>query len=217
MFRLPHSVLAAAFVLSLAAVPASAQTPIQVFDASALHPPAGARVAIVEFDDLQCPACAAANPTLMAAAAKYHIPWVRHDFLIPYHNWSKFAAINARWFDQKSKAIGDDYRNQVFANQNSIYNPDSLNQFTQNFAKSHGLALPFAIDPQGKFIAEINADSDLARRTGIKSTPTVFIVTSGGKAAPFTQVVNPKQDLYNTIDRAIADTAQPTRQTTAKK
>jgi len=190
---------------------------MQVLDPTALHPPAGARVAIVEFDDLQCPACAAANPILKAAAAKYHIPWIRHDFLIPYHNWSRIAAINARWFDQKSKAIGDDYRNQVFANQNSIYNPDSLNQFTQNFAKSHGLALPFAIDPQGKFIAEINADSDLARRTGIKSTPTVFIVTSGGKAAPFTQVVNPKQDLYNTIDRAIADTAQPTRQTTAKK
>ena len=217
MFRLPHSVLAAAFVLSLAAVPASAQTPIQVFDASALHPPAGARVAIVEFDDLQCPACAAANPTLMAAAAKYHIPWVRHDFLIPYHNWSKFAAINARWFDTKGKAIGDDYRNQVFAAQTSIYNPDTLTQFTQKFAQSHGLSLPFAIDPQGKFIADINADSDLARRTGIKSTPTVFIVTSGGKAAPFTQVVNPKQDLYNTIDRAIAETAQPTRQTTAKK
>jgi len=191
MSRLSRYILAFAFLLSLAAVPLRAQTPIQVLDASALHPPAGARVAIVEFDDLQCPACAAANPVLMSAAAKYHIPWVRHDFLIPYHNWSKFAAIDARWFDQKNKWLGDQYRDQVFAAQSSIYNPDTLNQFTQRFAQSHSLALPFAIDPQGKFAAEIAADSDLARRTGIASTPT--------------------------IDRALAETAQPTRQTTSKK
>ena len=217
MFRLPHSVLAAAFVLSLAAVPASAQTPIQVFDASALHPPAGARVAIVEFDDLQCPACAAANPTLMAAAAKYHIPWVRHDFLIPYHNWSKFAAINARWFDQKSKAIGDDYRNQVFANQNSIYNPDSLAKFTQQFAQSHGLSLPFAIDPQGKLANDVNADIALAQRTGVKSTPTIFVVEANGKGAPFTQVLNPAQQLYTVIDQAVADTTPAAKAAVAKK
>lgn len=206
-----------ALLLALAVIPARAQAPIQVLDAAALHPPAGARVAIVEFDDLQCPACAAANPTLKAAAAQYHIPWIRHDFLIPYHNWSKFAAIDARWFDSKSKAIGDEYRDEVFASQNSIYNPDSLTQFTQKYAQSHGLALPFAIDPQGKFAGEVAADSDLARRTGIQSTPTVFIVTSGGKGAPFMQVVNPAKDLYSTIDRAMADTAQPTRTTTAKK
>ena len=217
MSRLSRYILAFAFLLSLAAVPLRAQTPIQVLDASALHPPAGARVAIVEFDDLQCPACAAANPVLMSAAAKYHIPWVRHDFLIPYHNWSKFAAIDARWFDQKNKWLGDQYRDQVFAAQSYIYNPDTLNQFTQRFAQSHSLALPFAIDPQGKFAAEIAADSDLARRTGIASTPTIFIVTAGGKGAPFTQVMNPKQDLYSTIDRALAETAQPTRQTTSKK
>ncbi len=184
---------------------APAQTAMQVLDASALHPPAGARVAIVEFDDLQCPACAAANPTLKAAAAKYHIPWVRHDFLIPYHNWSRNAAIDARWFDEKNKALGDEYRDQVFANQTSIYNPGSLDQFTQKFAQIHGVALPFAIDPQGKLAHEVDADIALAQRTGIKSTPTIFIVTAGGKGAPFTQVLNPAQQLYTGIDQAIAN------------
>jgi len=195
--------LALAPALLLGAV-AGAQNPIQVHDASALHPPAGARVAIVEFGDLQCPACAAANVPLKAAADKYHIPWVRHDFLIPGHNWSRYAAINARWFDTKSKAIGDEYRDEVFANQASIYNPGTLTQFTQKFAQNHGLALPFAVDPQGKLAAEIDADIALGKRTGIMSTPTVFVVTAGGKGAPWTQVMNPKQQLYTDIDQALS-------------
>ena len=131
------------FVLALitwlaSANPARAQLgslqQVQVKDTSALHPPAGARVAIVEFDDLECPFCAQANPTLMQAAAHYKIPWVRHDFLIPGHIWSPRAAIYARWFDAKSKALGDDYRNQVFANQSSIETLGEMNQFTQKFA-----------------------------------------------------------------------------------
>jgi protein-disulfide isomerase len=179
-----------------------------VNDASALHPPAGARVAIIEFSDFECPACAHTNPTLKAAAATYKIPWVRHDFLIPGHIWSTQAAVNARWFDiAKSKVIGDEYRNQVFANQSSIYNLDALRQFTQKFAQSHGVSLPFAIDPQGKLLAEVKADSEMGRRTGIQHTPTVFIVIASGKGAPFREVQSVDQDLYQTIDQALADTA----------
>ena len=211
--------LAAAIVFAALATAGPAQTPIQVQDASALRPPAGARVAIVEFDDLQCPACAAANPSLKAAAAQYKIPWIRHDFLIPYHNWSRQAAINARWFDSKSKSLGDDYRDQAFANQASIYNPDSLNQFTQKFAQSHGIALPFAIDPQGALAREVDADVALAQRTGIRSTPTIFIVTAGGKGAPYRQVLKPAEQLYADIDQAMADTpaAAASKPAVAKK
>src|ERR1035437_2846499 len=98
----------------------------QVHDPSALRPPAGARVAIVEFEDMECPDCGRANPLLKEAAAKYNIPWVRHDFPLPFHNWSTNAAINARWFDTKSKKLGDEYRDEVFANQISITSPESL-------------------------------------------------------------------------------------------
>ncbi|MFZ1087012.1 MAG: thioredoxin domain-containing protein [Terracidiphilus sp.] len=179
----------------------------QVKDASALHPPVGARVAIVEFSDFECPACAHANPTLMAAAATYKIPWVRHDFLIPGHIWSTQAAVNARWFDlNKSKAVGEEYRNQLFANQPSIYSLDALSQFTQKFAQSHGVSLPFSLDPQGKLLAEVQADNEMGKRTGILHTPTVFIVTANGKGAPFREVQNIDQDLYLAIDQALADT-----------
>src|SRR5246127_4225535 len=75
----------------------------QVHDATPLKPPAGAKVAIVEWEDMECPDCARANPLLREAAAKYSIPWVRHDFPLAFHAWSFNAAVNARWFDTKSK------------------------------------------------------------------------------------------------------------------
>lgn len=178
----------------------------QFNDTSALHPPAGARVAIVEFSDMQCPACAQANPLLMAAAAKYKIPWVRHDFLIPYHSWSFNASVKARWFDTKSKSLGDQYRNAVFANQNEIYNLGMLSQFTDKFAQSHGIAMPMAIDPDGKLAAEVQADNEVGRRTGINQTPTVFIVTSGGKGASFIRVTDFQSQLDAVITQALADT-----------
>lgn len=179
----------------------------QVHDPSALRPPAGARVAIIEFEDLECPDCARANPVLKQAAATYHIPWVRHDFPLPFHNWSMNAAVNARWFDLKSKALGDEYRDSVFANQQSITSPDVLNQFTQKFAADHHIALPFAIDPQGKLISEVKADYALGQRVGIEHTPTIWVATTNSKGAPFVEVVD-RSKLFQLIDQALEDTKQ---------
>ncbi len=179
----------------------------QVHDTTPLKPPAGARVAIVEFEDMECPDCARANPVLKKAAADYHIPWVRHDFPLPMHAWSFNAAVNARWFDAaKGKTLGDEYRDQVFANQISIVGLDGLRQFTEKFAQSRGVAMPFAIDPQGKLAADVKADYALGQRVGIEHTPTIWIVTDHSKGAPFVEVVD-RSRLYQLIDQAKADTA----------
>ena len=204
------SLAAAVLVFTTASAHAQFGAPApgtQVHDATALHPPAGARVAIVEFADMECPACANANPILKAAAATYKIPWVRHDFLIPYHVWSPQATVNARWFDGRGKALGDEYRDLVFANQSSIYNLATLRKLTEKFAADHHIALPFAIDPQGKLAAEVKADSDLGTRTGVKATPAVWVVTDHSKGAPYMEVANGMGNLYQLIDQALADTA----------
>ena len=177
----------------------------QVHDPAALKPPAGARVAIVEWEDMECPDCARANPLLKEAAAKYNIPWVRHDFPLPFHAWSFTAAVNARWFDTKSKKLGDDYRDAVFAAQTSITTQDALAQFTQKFSQEHGVAFPFAVDPQGKLSAAVKADYALGQRVGIEHTPTIWVVTDRSKGAPFVEVVD-RSKLYQLIDQAIADT-----------
>ena len=199
-------------ILAVGTLPIHAQLrqqPTQVRDASALKPPAGARVAIVEFADLECPACGHENPLLMAAVSQYHIPWVRHDFPLPAHPWAFQAAVYARWFDSQSKDFGEQYRNAVFANQRNIETADDLRNATEKFAQDRHLSLPFAVDPQNKFSDAIKADVSLAQRMGLRETPTVFIVASGGNAQPYVQVTDTSQ-LYSMIDRALAETQSST-------
>jgi protein-disulfide isomerase len=221
----PNRLRLAAFLLlsGLTAQFAGAQA-TTVHDPAALKPPPGARVAIVEFEDMECPDCARANPLLKDAAAQYHIPWVRHDFPLPFHAWSFDAAVYARWFDTKSKKLGDDFRDAVFANQNLIdvageTSPETpagpttaaaaaIHNFAEKFAQEHGLALPFVVDPQKKFAAEVQADIDLGKRIGIEHTPTIWVVTSKTNGVPFVEVVD-RQRLYQIIDQALAETKGP--------
>ena len=188
-------ILAAAFSLSLSAF--AQEQPLHPRDTSALHPPPGAKVAIVEFADLECPMCARENPVIQQAVNQYHIPWERHDFPLPMHNWSFQAAVNARWFDTKSKKLGDDYRNFIFANQASIETKSDLQTWTEKFAHQNGVALPFVMDPQGKLTAEVKADASLAERMGVNATPTAWVVTGHG----YKQIMDYSK-LYQMIDQA---------------
>ena len=208
LFRFPIAAVAALSLFAGISARAQFSGPqgTQVHDPSVLKPPTGARVAIVEFEDMECPDCARANPLLKEAANQYKIPWVRHDFPLSFHPWSFQAAVNARWFDLKSKSVGDEYRDQVFANQPSITSLDVLRTFTEKFAKDHGMALPFAIDPQGKLTAEVKADYALGQRVGIEHTPTIWVVTNHSNGAPpFVEVVD-RSKLYQLIDQALAET-----------
>lgn len=200
------SFLSAAIVL--AGSIAHSQT---VSNQNALKPPPGAKVALIEFADLECPSCAHQNPILRDAVAKYHIPWERHDFPIQYHRWSTQAAVNARWFDTKSQKLGGDYRDAVFANQISIETPDDLRNFTDKFAKDQGVALPFVIDPQGKFADAVKADYNLGVRLGVHQTPTVWVVTDNHGVTNATEVKDFNK-LYEMLDEAVAETSSSAKQ-----
>src|SRR5580698_2801944 len=126
---------------------------------SVLRPPKGAQVAIVVFEDLQCPQCRRVSPILEQASKTYKIPLVRHDFPLPMHNWSYDAAVMARYFDSISKPLGNDFRDYIFQNQLEI-NPQNLRGYAERFASQHKVGFPFVVDPQGKFAAEVNADRD---------------------------------------------------------
>lgn len=172
-------------------------------DTSMVKPPAGAKVAIYEFEDLECPACARAFPIVHAAIDRYKIPLVRHDFPLRMHIWSFDAAVTARYLQDKvSPKIAEDFRRDVFANQMSIASKDDLESFTRRWFASHGQNMPFVMDPSGLFTQEVKSDYTLGERISLTQTPTIFVVTNKG----WTQIMDPTL-LYQTIDAALAETS----------
>ena len=158
-------------------------------DPALLRPPKGAPVALVVFEDLQCPKCRSDSPLEEQAAKAHKIPLIRHDFPLPMHNWSFNAAVIARYFDGQSKDLGNQFRDYIFQHQPEI-TPDNLQSFAAKFAAEHKIDLPFVIDPQAKLAAEVNADKELGRKIGIQHTPTVYVVSSRNPARPFVEVTD---------------------------
>jgi protein-disulfide isomerase len=209
-------VLTAALLLILpVGIPALAQQGGTTFrDTSMLRAPAGSRVAIYEFEDLECPACAHAFPIVRAAVEKYKIPLIHRDFPLRMHIWSYDAAVIARYMQDKiSPQFAEDYRRAVFANQTAIATKDDLTAFTQKFFQTHGHPMPFVIDPNGLFAAEVHADQTLGERVGLTQTPSIFIVTQKNYIQ-----VNDVTQLYQMLDTAIAETSASAKpKTTAHK
>lgn len=167
-------------------------------DPSLLRPPKGSPVALIVFEDLQCPKCRQDSPVEQQAARAHKIPLIIHDFPLPMHNWSYQAAIIAHYFDSQSKELGADFRAFIFQHQPEI-TPDTLQNFAQRFATEHKTQLPFVMDPQGKFAAEVNADKELGRKVGIQHTPTIYVVSSRNPSRPFVEVTDSSQ-LFQTIE-----------------
>jgi protein-disulfide isomerase len=188
-------------------------------DASSLKPPPGAKVAIVMFEDLECPDCARAYPVVWEAANAHHIPVVLHDFPLPKHNWSFKAAVYARFFDTKSQKLGDDYRGYIYKNQTLIADEAGLQYYTKKFADDNKVPLPFAVDPDGSLTAKVRADYDLGQKIGLEHTPTIFVIGQGGSAStPFVEVVD-RDKLSEIIEdmQKKAGPAAPVKAPTTKK
>jgi len=162
-------------------------------DTTLLRPPKGAQVAIVAFEDLQCPDCADVEALLQEASAKYGIPLVRHDFPLPMHNWAFEAHVIARYFDTKTDTkappLGEQFRRWVYANQSSI-NKQNLRGMAERFADQHNLELPAVYDPKSELKAQVLTDFSLGQQVGVIHTPTVYVVSRGQRGAPFVETLD---------------------------
>jgi protein-disulfide isomerase len=177
-------------------------------DASVLKPPPGARVAIVMFEDLECPDCANAYPLVWAAAHTHKIPVVLHDFPLPRHNWSFDAAVWARYFDTKdsrTQKVGNEFRRFIFANQRQITR-DNLRQWVEKFGDENKIPVPFLGDPDGMLTEKVKADYALGQRIGVEHTPTIWVVGNGGVSQPFVEEVTDRGRLDQMIEDMLAKT-----------
>jgi protein-disulfide isomerase len=196
----PAGVLLSLFV---AAAPLTAQSAVppgkgnSFKDTSMIKPPQGAPIAIFEFEDMECPACARTFPIVHQAVDHYKIPLVRHDYpLGPSHPWSFEAAVDARFLQDKvSPKAADEYRGAVFAAQINIANKEDLMNFTRRFFQSHGMQMPFVVDPSGQFAKEVREDRALGDKLGVSETPTLFVCSQTG----WVQIMDPSL-LFQTIE-----------------
>ena len=203
-------------------------------DTSVLRPPKGSKVALLVFEDLQCPDCARAAPLLHEAAKKYNIPLVQYDFPLPMHNWSFEAAVNARYFDslaraakpatnapktttksgkaKTSPATAPGTTNTHLGDDYRLFifshqpeiTPQNLRGVTERFAADNKVPFPFVVDPSGELTAKVKADYAIGQRVGIDHTPTIYVVSDTVRGKPFIEVADRTQ-LYQLIDQVIKE------------
>ena len=198
MNRLAKIFLHIAAALALALAPAASRAA----DGSQLKPPPGARVAIVVFEDLECPSCATAYPMVWEAAKAHNVPVMLRDFPLDKHPWSFDAAVFARYFDTKSQKLGEDFRGYIYKNQTQI-DKQNLRQYVDKFANDNKTPIPFVLDPDGQLKAKIIADRTLGNQIGLQHTPTIFVIGNGGPATPPIEI-----DDYSKIGQAVEDMLQ---------
>jgi protein-disulfide isomerase len=176
-------------------------------DASVLKPPPGAKVAIVMFEDLQCPDCSQAYRMVLEAASAHKIPVVLHDFPLPMHNWAFEAAVWARFFDKISVDLGNDFRKFIYTNQIQITR-DSLKHWVQKFGDENKTAIPTIEDTDGKLAQLVRADFSLGQRIGVEHTPTIWVVSNSGVSQPLVEEVRDRERLEQMIEDMLSK-AQP--------
>src|ERR1043166_2579645 len=205
--------------LALALVPAASRAA----DGSSLKPPPGARVAIVVFEDLECPSCATAYPMIWEAANAHKVPVMLRDFPLQAHPGSFDAAVFARYFDTKSQKRGEDFRGYIYKNQPQI-DKSNLRQYVDKFANDNKAPIPFVLDPDGQLKAKIIADRNLGTQIGLQHTSTIFVVGNGGPATPpveiddFSKIGPTVEDMLQKAPAAAAPAKKaPSKKATAKK
>lgn len=136
-----------------------------------------AKLRLVEFSDLQCPACAAAQPVVkeVLASNKDNIQLIYRHFPLPQHLNAK-KAINA------AEAAGEqgkfqEMHNKLFETQNN------WSQLPDPTAYFLGLAKEFGLDEQkikeaiekNSFEEKIKEDQQEGNKLQVNSTPTFFL------------------------------------------
>ena len=139
--------------------------------------PKDAPVTIVEFGDLQCPACKAAQPTIEAmVAAEPNSRFVFQNFPLEMHNW---AAKGAAYADCVGRASNDafwKFVSKTYETQSDITAENADEKLTA-IADGAGVKgadiAACAVKPETK--ARVDASIALGKSVDVTGTPTLFI------------------------------------------
>jgi len=147
--------------------------------------PKDAKVTIVEFGDLQCPACKAAQPTIEAlVAAEPNARFVFQNFPLEMHNW---AAKGAAYADCVGRASNDafwKFISKTYETQSEITAENADEKLTALADAAGGKGSEIAAcaaKPETK--ARVDASMALGKSVDVSGTPTLYI--NGRKIGSF--------------------------------
>ena len=137
----------------------------------------GAKVTIVEFGDLQCPACGAAHPIVKQVLAdrEGEVTFVWRHFPLPMHRNAMLAAVASEAAGEQGKFW--EMHNMLFENQTEWAEENNAKEIFTGYAQELGLdTAKFTEALDSNFNAErIQTDMDEGIALGVNSTPTFFI------------------------------------------
>ncbi len=141
--------------------------------------PATAPVTIVEYADLECPTCARMNEFLETQIVPRYGDKIRivfKEYPLPFHEWSKTAAIGCQCAYELNPSTFVALRTAIFRNQQQI-NITNVRDTVLNFGEQVGLdrvKLAGCLDAQSSY-PRIQRDMAEAKRLDVNQTPTLFI------------------------------------------
>jgi protein-disulfide isomerase len=160
--------------------------------------PKDAPVTIVEFGDLQCPACKAAQPAIEGLiAAEPNARFVFQNFPLEMHNW---AAKGAAYADCVGRASNDAFWKFIAKTYEMQTDITAENADEKLTALADGAGVKgadiaaCAAKPETK--ARVDASLALGKRVDVTSTPSLFI--NGRKIGNVSQV--PAETLKGLVD-----------------
>jgi len=139
--------------------------------------PKDAPVTIVEFGDLQCPACKAAQPTIeQLVAAEPNARFVFQNFPLEMHNWAAKGAAYADCVGRASndafwKFIATTYDKQPEITAENV--DEKLTQIADQSGVKGADIAACAAKPETK--ARVDASISLGKQVEVTGTPTLFI------------------------------------------
>ncbi len=147
--------------------------------------PKDAPVTIVEFGDLQCPACKAAQPTIEAlVAAEPNARFVFQNFPLEMHNWAAKGAAYADCVGRASNEAFWKFVSKTYETQSDITAENADEKLTA-LADGAGVKgadiAACAAKPETK--ARVDASLALGKSVDVTGTPTLYI--NGRKIGSF--------------------------------
>jgi protein-disulfide isomerase len=162
--------------------------------------PRTAAVTVVEFGDLQCPACKAAQPGIeVLIAAEPNARFVFQNFPLEMHNWAAKGAAYAECVGQASNEAFWKFIAKTYETQSDITaeNADEkLTALADASGVKGGEIAGCAITPVTK--ANVDASIALGKAVNVTGTPTLFI--NGRSIGNISQV--PAETLKGLVDFA---------------